>query len=132
VALVNLARHRYKTELRASGYRPVYGFHDMAPAVKVIAVGKRENCQVYLEMSAGRHRRERDRGSRPATSRPEDRGSGDPGRKVAAWRKDRNGAKVDWRFKSDKAQIRLKFLYPDIQCCRHASGMLGSYDNIHA
>jgi len=39
-------------------------------------------------------------------------------REVAAWQKDRNGAKakVNWRFTSDEARIRLKSLYPEIQC----------------
>jgi len=45
-----------------------------------------------------------------------------PGRRITLvmdnWRKDRNGAKakVNWRFTSDEARVRLKSLYPEIQC----------------
>ena len=36
---------------------------------------------------------------------------------VNAWQKDRNAkiVKVDWRFKTADAHIKLKFLYPAIQ-----------------
>jgi hypothetical protein len=39
-------------------------------------------------------------------------------RKVAAWQKERNQAEatVDWRFTTSGARIKLKKLYPSIQC----------------
>ena len=39
-------------------------------------------------------------------------------REVAAWqeRRNRDSVRVDWRFTTDDARIRLKSLYPSIQC----------------
>jgi hypothetical protein len=37
-------------------------------------------------------------------------------REVAAWERQRNkaGARIDWRFTTDKARIKLKKLYPTV------------------
>jgi hypothetical protein len=39
-------------------------------------------------------------------------------REVAVWQKERNQAEatVDWRFTTSDARIKLKKLYPSIQC----------------
>jgi DDE superfamily endonuclease len=40
-------------------------------------------------------------------------------REVAAWERQRNAAecRVDWRFTTEDARIKLKRLYPSIQLC---------------
>jgi len=73
--------------------------YETFPSDEAAGVASRLDMVSFLNTAAGRHRGERDRVSRPATHRREDRGSGNPGREVAAWQKDGDAAKakVGWR-----------------------------------